>query len=48
MFGRYKELNEIVKIHNDLTNEKLGKMTAKNLIYLCVFVIKCMIREIVK
>lgn len=24
-------MNEIVKIHNDLTNEKLGKMNAKEL-----------------
>lgn len=28
---RYRRVNEIVKIHNDLTNEKLGKMNAKEL-----------------
>lgn len=30
-------MNEIVKIHNDLTNEKLGKMTSKELdLFMCV------------
>lgn len=30
-------MNEIVKIHNDLTNEKLGKMTAKELdLFMCI------------
>lgn len=30
-------MNEIVKIHNDLTNEKLGKMNAKELdLFMCI------------